>query len=160
MGNANERTSTASEWERVDERVLHWVATLPPSRSSRVIYDFRSNSEEPGPIEGLTPPEIDRSLRRLHQERFVNGQCDPLGRWWRLRLGPVGLVYLGEWPDVELVTSAAMIHRVLRAIAEIAPAGEKDAVTRAAGVVGRTVDGVVRDTLGEIAHDVGSELAE
>jgi hypothetical protein len=43
-------------------------------------------------------------------------------------------------------------------LADNAPAQERDSLVRSAGVVGRTVDAVVRDTLGEVAH-AGAEAA-
>lgn len=150
--------SPPTTWQRVDEPVLRWVASLPPSLTTGEILDL-SHRAETSPVEGLEPLEVDRSLRRLLDGGFISGNGDAMNLWWRLRLAPRGLVYLGEWPDIELVASAATLHRVLRTLAEDAPEDERDAVNRAAGVVARTVDGVLRDTLAEVAHGAGEELA-
>ena len=148
-------------WERVDERVLLWVATLPPAFTNQEPYHFPPQPHAFAPIEGLNTREVGESIRRLVAAGFVSGvEQDRHGEdWSELRLGPRGLVYLGEWPDVELVASALTFHRLLRAVAEAAPEAERDALTRAAGVLGRTADGVIRETLGEIAHEGGAEAA-
>src|SRR5687767_7021575 len=126
-------------WERVDERVLRWVAARPPTLTSSEILDFPTNPPQPfALIPELNTDEVGASLRRLHAAGFIGGKND-YESWHDLRLGPRGLVYLGEWPDLELVASALTLHRLMRAVADEAPAEEKDALTRAAGVVGRTV---------------------
>lgn len=146
-------------WQRVDERVLRWVAALPPAFSNQEIYDFPAHPPVPfAALPGLDTAEVGASLRRLADAGFIAGHAD-YESWWDLRFAPRGLVYLGEWPDLELVASAATLHRVLRAVAAEAPAQERDALVRSAGVVGRTVDAVVRDTLGEVAHAGGAETA-
>jgi hypothetical protein len=150
---------TETMWQRVDERVLRWVAGLPPAFSNQEIYDFPAHPPQPFvPLPGLDTAEVGASMRRLSDAGFIAGRSD-YESWWDLRLAPRGLVYLGEWPDLELVASAATLHRVLRALAEEAPAGERDALVRTAGVIGRTVDTVVRDTLGEVAHAGGADAA-
>jgi hypothetical protein len=142
-------------WERVDERVLTWVATLPPAFTDDVILDFPTRPPAPfAPIEGLDTQEVGEALRRLYDAGFVGGKYDH-DSWWELRLAPKGLIYLGEWPDLELAASALTLHHVLRAVAAQAPADEKDAIIRAAGVIGRTVDGVLRETLTDVAHAGG-----
>ena len=57
------------------------------------------------------------------------------------------------------MTPHAELHRLLNAAAEEAPAEERHALRRAAGVVSRTVGDVLRDTLGEVAHCGGEEIA-
>jgi hypothetical protein len=149
----------ATLWDRVDERVLAWVAALPPAFSSSEIHDFSPRPPEPfEPLPDLDTREVGESLRRLHEAGFISGESKH-DSWWDLRLAPRGLVCLGEWPDIDLVASSITLHRVLLAVAEDAPEAERDVVTRAAGVLGRTVDGVVRDTLAEIAHEGGADLA-
>jgi len=120
------------------------------------IFDLRAQWGE-SPIDGLSAEEIDAALLRLTGAGFVAGNTD-VGLWWRLRLAPNGLRYFGEWPDVENAVSSATIRRVLRELAEQAPAESRDAVARTAGVVGRTLDGVLRDALAEIAHDAGGDV--
>jgi len=146
-----------TRWERTDEPVLRWVASLPPSHATNEILDFRGG--DPSPVDGIEPLEVDAALHRLHSVGFISGNSEPsMHLWWRLRLAPEGLVYLGEWPEVELATSAETLRAVLRSLADDAPAEDGDALARAAGFVGRTMDGVLRDTVGQIARDAGKEL--
>lgn len=148
-------------WERVDEQVLRWVATLPPAFTNEEILDFRQrHAHEPfEAIPELSRREVYESLVRLHGGGFIGAKGD-FESLYDLRLAPRGLVYLGEWPDIELVTSAVTMHRLLRAAAEQAPEEERGALERTAGVLGRTASGVLRDTIGEIAHEAGEGLVE
>jgi hypothetical protein len=146
-------------WERVDERVLRWVAALPPAFENDSILDFPTRPPRPfEPITGLDTQEVGEALRRLYEAGFIGGKND-YDSWYDLRLAPRGLVLLGEWPDFELAASAAALHNVLRAVAEQAPEAERDAIVRAAGVLGRTVDDVVRGTLADVAHAGGEDIA-
>ena len=146
-------------WERVDERVLRWVSSLPPSQATNKIWDFRDTSDGDRPFEDIAPGEVDAALHRLQGFGLVAGQSDPGMRlWWRLRVAPRGLVYLGEWPDPALATSSETLRTVLRAIADQAPEDERSALVRAAGLIGRTLDGVLRDTVSDAARDLGAEL--
>jgi hypothetical protein len=151
---------SASTWDRIDEPVLRWVATLPPSLATGKIWDFRAVNDGDAPVDGVMPSDVDAALHRLERAAFVAGNSDPgMHLWWSLRLAPNGLVYLGEWPDVELATSSAALRSVLRALADNAPSDDqRDALARAAGFVGRTMDGVLRDTVNSIARDAGEGL--
>ena len=120
------------------------------------IFDLRARWGE-SPIVGLEAQEVEAALRRLAGAGFIAGNTDA-DMWWRLRLAPNGLRYFDEWPDVENAVSSATIRRVLRELAEQAPSETRDAVARTAGVVGRTVDGILRDALAEIAHDAGGDI--
>ena len=149
-------------WERVDERVLGWVASLPPSLDVDLI---RCEEREPEPFEHI--PEIDsrtvsESLRRLISYGLVDGRPSESMQsttWSRLRLTAHGLIVRGEWPDLDRVASAASIHRLLRAVAEHAPEEERSALVRAAGVVARTADEVLRGTAADVAGTIGREAA-
>lgn len=147
-------------WERVDGRVLRWVASLPPSFTTNEIIELPVHPPIPfDEIPGLDTGEVAAGLRRLVDAGFVAGRGEQMDMlWWDLRLAPRGLVYLGEWPDLELVASAATLHRLLRAVAAEAPRDERDALVRSAGVLGRTVDAVIRDTLSEVAHATGEDI--
>jgi hypothetical protein len=148
-----------STWDRVDDRVLRWVATLPPAFTNQEIVELSVRPPRPfDPIPGLDTQEVGESLRRLGDAGLVSGKTE-YGDWWELRLAPRGLIYLGEWPDVDLVASTVALHRLLNAAAEDALPEERDALRRAAGVVSRTMGDVLRDTLGEVAHRGGEEIA-
>lgn len=149
-------------WNRVDEPVLRWVASLP---SSLTVEPYRLEVRDPEPFEpiaGLDGREVDESLRRLRSHRLVDGQsADAIGNstWSSLRVTAAGLVVLGEWPDLDRVASAASLNRILRSLAESAPKAERSALLRAAGGVARTGDEVLRSTVSELAHDAGKDLA-
>ncbi len=152
-------------WDEVDERVLRWVASLPSPFFEQGTIDFNTREAPPfASIEGLNERQVVESLNRLRGHGFIDGQdAGFMGggeTWHDLRARPLGLIYLGEWPDLDLVASAASLHKVLRLAAEDAPDEERTALLRAAGVVGRTVDGVIRDTLSDVAHGAGGEAAE
>ena len=80
--------------------------------------------------------------------------------WTNLRLTSLGLVAIGEWPDLDLIASAAGIHDVLDALADAAPEEERSFLRRTAGTVGRLGDEIVRSTLSGIAGDLGKDVVE
>jgi hypothetical protein len=71
-----------------------------------------------------------------------------------------GLVAIGEWPDLDRIASAVGIHDVLDALADAAPEEDRSFLRRAAGLVGRLGDEIVRTTLSRIAADVGKDVTE
>jgi hypothetical protein len=153
---------TESLWERVDEPVLRWVASLPPSLNADV-YDLELREPEPfDPIRGLDSREVDESLRRLLSHGLIDGRAADAFQttmWSSLRLTAYGLVILGEWPDLDRVATAAALHRILSALADDANEDSSAALRRAAGVISRTSDDVLRSTATELAHDLGKEIA-
>jgi hypothetical protein len=79
-------------WERVDARVLAWVAELPTSFESNEHFEFPTNPPQPfAPIDGLDTRDVGEALQRLSSARFVDGERN-YDLWWDLRVGPVGLV--------------------------------------------------------------------
>jgi hypothetical protein len=152
----------ATRWERVDERVLRWVSGIPSSLQP-IVYSFEER--EPVPDEdltGLNSREVNDSLHRLLSHRLIYGRPRPGMQhttWARLRITAYGLRVLGEWPDLDLVASAAALHHILRHLGEEAPEESKGPLVRAAGVVGRTADEIVRGTATDIARTIGKEVA-
>jgi hypothetical protein len=149
-------------WDQVDEPVLRWVASLPPSLEME-LHEFQLRESEPfAPIEGLDTRDVRESLHRLRSHGLIAGD-ESLSThdetWHKLRVTAFGLVVLGEWPDLDRVATAASIHRLLRALADEAPEQERTALVRAAGVVSRTADEVVRGTAADIARTIGREAA-
>jgi hypothetical protein len=151
----------ATLWERVDEPVLRWVASLPGLTAE--IYDIQIRDPEPFEhVPGLDSREVDDSLRRLRSYGLIDGRAaDAMqtSMWSSLRVTAHGLIYLGEWPDLDRVATAVSLHRLLRALAEEAGEDASPALLRAAGVVSRTSDDVLRSTTSELAHDLGKEIA-
>jgi hypothetical protein len=150
----------ATLWERVDERVLRWVFSLAPTLE-HMLYTLQEREPIPDDdIPGLDSREINESLHRLASHGLIDGKPQSTSHdtsWSHLRITAQGLRVLGEWPDLDLVASAATFHHVLRKLAEDAPDEEKSALVRAAGSVGRTADAVVQGTVTNIAGSLGKE---
>lgn len=151
-----------STWTDVDERVLRWLASKPPVlEQPSEIPSFAIS--EPVPfeeIEGVDSREVSDALYRLLMHGFIAGGEDNIGNftmWWQLRLGPKGLQYLGEWPDLDRVASALSIRNILLELAKEAPAEEQKALKRTAGLLARTSGEVVRDALGDLRSNSGGD---
>jgi len=149
-------------WERIDEPVLRWVATLPPSLG----MDFYElDLREPQPFEAipdLDSKEVHDSLRRLTSYGLVASSLSLAGHdalWKAPRVTSSGWIVLGEWPDLDRVATAASLHQLLRALADNAPKEERGALLRAAGVVSHTADDVLRATATDVAKTFGKEAA-
>lgn len=149
-------------WERIDEPVLRWVASLP---SPFDIGILKLATREPEPFEdvpGIDTFEAHESLMRLSSHGLVDGdQSGTIGYrlWGKLRITAQGLIVLGEWPDLDRVATAAALHRLLRAMSDEAPEEARSVLRRAAGVVARTADDVVRGTAVDVARTLGREVA-
>lgn len=152
-----------TKWERVDEPVLRWIATLPPSLGMKS-YHLELREPEPfAELPGLSSRDVHESLLRLRSHRLIDGRESGAMRnstWSMLRPTASGLIVLGEWPDLDRVATAASLHRLLRALGEEAPDEERGALVQAAGVVSRTADAVLRGTATDIAGTIGREAAE
>lgn len=141
-----------------------WVASLGSvmdSNATRLDLELR----EPVPFEGvpgLTSLDVHQSILRLRSHRLIDGTESAAfqnSTWIRLRVTAPGLIVLGEWPDLDRVATAASLHRLLRALSEDAPEGDQTALKRAAGVISRTTDEVLRGTVADVARSVGEEAA-
>jgi hypothetical protein len=150
-------------WQRVDEPVLRWVATLSPSLEME-LHEFELREPEPwAPIPGLDSREVHESLQRLASHGLVAGSEHPAMQstdWGKLRVTAAGWIVLGEWPDLDRVASAASVHALLKALADNAPNEERPALIRAAGAVSRTTDEVLRSTIVDIAKTIGREATD
>jgi hypothetical protein len=150
-------------WERIDEPVLRWVAGLPPSFEME-LHDLELREPEPfEALPGLTSQDVHEALLRLQSYGLIDGvEGKPMrsATWSRLRVTAKGLIVLGEWPDLDRVATAAGLHRLLRALAEEAPEEQRGTLVRAAGVVSRTADAVVRGAATDVAGSVGREVAD
>lgn len=146
-------------WERVDEPVLRWVATLPTVLEFALVeLQIREPVEEVGSLDSRT---VNESLRRLQSHYLIDGeehQTTHHSTWSKLRLTALGLIVVGEWPDLDRVASAVSLRRLLLSAAEDAPDEAKTALRRAAGAVARVGDDVLRDVIADVAGSVGDEL--
>ena len=151
-------------WDRVDEPVLRWIRDdWPLKLGERHQYTFETRPPEPIPeLDDLPSDELHESLRRLYEAELIDGLvAEAMGgttTWTNLRLTSLGLVAIGEWPDLDLIASAVGIHDVLDALADAAPEEERSFLRRAAGTVGRLGDEIVRSTLSGIAGDLGKDV--
>jgi hypothetical protein len=149
-------------WDRVDEPILRWVASLGSVDSpTQLELELR----EPEPFEGvpgLTSRDVQQSLMRLRSHGLIDASefaAMQSSTWTGLRVTAAGLIVLGEWPDLDRVASAASLHRLLRALSDDAPEAERTALRRAAGVVARYGDAVLHGTAADVAGAAGTEAA-
>jgi hypothetical protein len=150
-------------WDRVDEPILRWVASLGSVMGAGTRLDLELREPEPFEgVPGLTSREVQESLLRLRSHGLIDGlESAAFGNstWSRLRVTSAALVVMGEWPDLDRVATAASLHRLLRALSEDAPGDDQKALRRAAGVVARTGDEILRGTVADVAGSLGEEVA-
>ena len=90
----------ATRWYQVDERVLQWVATLPPSFAMESHTLQLSNPEPFAPLDGLTSRDVHEGLVRLISHGLVAGDEAPAmgnSSWAKLRVTAAGWIVLGVW---------------------------------------------------------------
>lgn len=149
-------------WDRVDEPILSWVASLGSVMDSTPTQVHLELHERFRDVADLTSRDVQRSLLRLRSHGLIDGtESAAMGNstWSRLRVTAAGLIVLGEWPDLDRVATASSLHELLRALSEDAPEEERSALRRTAGSVARTADEVLRGTAADIAGAVGEEAA-
>lgn len=155
--------ASATLWERTDEPVLRWVAALPSSLAMEIHLLERAEPQQVEGLPGLTSREVHESLQRLASYGLIDGDEGPpvaSVTWSKLRVTAFGWIVLGEWPDLDRVASAASLRGLLLALADNAPEEERGPLRRAAGIVSRTTDDVVRSTAADIARTLGREAAD
>jgi hypothetical protein len=147
-------------WDRVDEPVLRWVASLPPSRTQDQTFEFPTTEPQPfAPIDGLDTWEVADSLHRLHSHGLIGGGehlTSGLVDWSQLRVTATGCIVLGEWPDVDRAATAVSVHGILRRLGEAAGPEDRGPLLRTAGYAGGLADGVIQD----LARSAGREAVE
>jgi hypothetical protein len=154
----------ATAWEEVDERVLRWVLERPSPLEETKMLEFPLSDPQPfAAIEGLDTRQVSDALHRLASADLITGRYDNLGSsadWWHLRVAPLGLKVLGEWPDLERVVSAVGIRELLLRMAEGAEPEEQTTLRRTAGLIGRTSGEIVRQTMATLGSDAAKEALE
>lgn len=155
-------------WER-DERVLRWV--LAEYRRAHGGYAFEYETNPPQPVaelDGLLSTDLQTSLRRLHQFGLVHADApaDPNCRacgvdqpqnvivgkvlWSRLRPTASGLIAVGEFPGVDRIMTAKGVRAVLDALSAWAPEEAASRLRKAARLLGKLDDDVVRAGLANV----------
>lgn len=150
-------------WERVDERVLRWVATLPPSLEQEILELPLREPEPFAAVPDLDTNQVNESLRRLVSHKLIEAHESGTftsALWYRLRVTAQGWIVLDEWPDLDRVATAAALNGILRALAHEAPDAEREPLMRSAGVLSRTADDVIRGTATEVAAAIGREAVD
>jgi hypothetical protein len=155
--------TTETLWDRVDQPILSWVASLGSLMGAGSQLDLELREPEPfGDVPGLTSRDVQDSLLRLRSHGLIDGTeaaAMQSSTWSDLRVTADGLIVMGEWPDLNRVASAASLHKLLRALSDDAPTEDRTALRRAAGVVARTADDVLRGTAADVAGSLGEEAA-
>ena len=156
-------------WQR-DERVLRWVTKEYRRTHGRFDFEYETNPPQPvAELDGMFSTELQASLWRLHQFSLIHAEapadpncraCDTdrprnvmVGTMAWSRLGPTasGLIALGEFPNLDRITSAAGIRAMLDALANWAPEEAASRLRKAAGLVAALDDDVLRATLARVA---------
>lgn len=156
-------------WQR-DERALRWVIT-EYRRAGRYDFEYETNPPQPIPeLDRMLSTDLQTSLWRLHQFGLIHADApaDPncracvvadlprnatVGTMSWSRLGPTasGLIALGEFPDLDHITSPQGIRAVLDALANWAPEEAASRLRKAAGLFEQMDDDVLRATLASVA---------
>jgi hypothetical protein len=152
-------------WSDIDEPVLRWLLKQDSTwfASWNLQLTLRPEPEpEPDFGPGLDSRQIDEALQRLAGDGLIHGErLESVGyaSWSRLRVRAQGLIALGEWPDIDAVTSFAGIQALVAALAEDADDPEdKSALKRTVGVMGQLGEGVTEGTLASVLEDAAKEL--
>jgi hypothetical protein len=158
------RIGSQTLWDRADEPILRWVAALSSALDPTAPLVLELGEPEPFPdVPSLTSQDVQESLRRLKSHGLIDGhEAAAMGSstWSSLRVTAPGLVVLGEWPDLDRVATAASLHQLLRALSDAAPDADRTALRRAAGVVARYADDVLRGTAADVAGAAAEEVAD
>jgi hypothetical protein len=151
-------------WDRVDEPILRWVAALSSAldpTATPLVLELSEPESFPD-VPSLTSRDVQESLRRLQAHGLIDGQeAAAIGNstWSSLRVTAAGLIVLGEWPDLDRAASAASLYRLLRDLSDGALDVDRSALRRAAGVVAKYGDEVLRGTVADVAGAAAEEAA-
>jgi hypothetical protein len=151
-----------STWTEIDEPALRWLLEQDSNpdwggRIKLVVYGqpqpFRDLDDE------IDSRQADEALTRLESHGLIAGvrTGSAMAAFWSgLRLAPRGLILLGEWPDLDRVASLEGLQAVFTGLAKQAEdAGDRTALRRTAGAIGRLGEGIVESTI----ESLGEELA-
>lgn len=150
-------------WDDIDEPVLRWVSCLPPILDQDRTYDFAVHDAlESQDVPGLRSDDVHNSLGRLRDYGLIKAECteDNSGaKWYSLRVTADGLVVLGQWPDIDRVTSVTGLQFLLQQFADAADDNEeRSALRRAMGAVGRLGGDIVKSTWASAASGASTQL--
>lgn len=154
-----------STWTESDEPVLRWLHAEVPSflpETWRLRLGLRDSVEPSDEVPGLSSEQMDQALARLLEHGLIAGRRkETIGyaSWSALRLTARALQVLGEWPDLDQLTSAVGMKMLLDELAKSADDPEdQGALRRMVGVIGEVGEGIALSTLNTAAGDLGGDL--
>jgi hypothetical protein len=154
-----------STWSESDEPVLRWLreqgsSFLPETWNLKL--GLRRSVEPPDEVPGLSSEQMDQALTRLLEHGLIDGRRqETIGYafWSGLRMTARGMQVLGEWPDLDQLTSAVGMKMLLNELAKSATDTEdQGALRRMVGVIGEVGEGIALSTLNTAVEDLGGEL--
>jgi hypothetical protein len=152
-----------SIWDEVDDPVLRWLlAQEADPQWTGMLRDLplRPKPEPQPAFDGdLDSLQVDDALTRLRDHGLIaaeRGETTHYAIWSQLRVKADGLIILGEWPDLDRVTSTQGVVVLLTELAaETTSSDDKKSLRKAAGAIGRLGEGIVDSAL----ESLGGELA-
>jgi hypothetical protein len=154
-----------STWIESDEPTLRWLreqgsSFLPETWIFRL--GLRQSVEPAAEVPSLDSEQMDRALTRLYEHGLIDGRRQEaigFASWSGLRVTARGMQVLGEWPDLDQLTSAVGMKMLLDELAKSAPDVEdQGALRRMVGVVGEIGEGVALNALNTAAGDLGGQV--
>ena len=154
-----------SKWSEIDEPVLEWLhaqssSALPQPWQLRL--GLRREVEPPEEVPGVDSEEMDQALVRLEEHHLIAGRRqETIGYayWSGLRVTARGMQILGEWPDLDQLTTAVGLKLLINELADAAgDVNDQSALRRLVGVIGEVGEGVALNTLNSAAGELGGEL--
>jgi len=154
-----------STWTESDEPTLRWLrdqgsSFLPETWNLQL--GLRQSVELAAEVPGLDSEQMDRALTRLHEHGLIDGrrqETTGYASWSGLRITARGMQVLGEWPDLDQLTSAVGMKMLLDELAKSAADTEdQGALRRMVGVIGEVGEGVALNALNTAAGDLGGEV--
>jgi DNA-binding PadR family transcriptional regulator len=154
----------ATTWTESDEPTLRWLRDQGPSflpEPWSLELGLRRSVEPSEAVPGLDSAQMDQALTRLREHGLIDGQRnETIGYafWSGLRITARGMQVLGEWPDLDHLTSAVGIKMLLDELAKSAvDAEDQGALRRMVGVIGEIGEGIALNTLNTAAGEVSGD---
>jgi hypothetical protein len=151
-----------STWTESDEPVLRWLQEQGSSflpETWHLQLGLRDSVEPSDEAPGLNSEQMDQALTRLLGHGLIAGRRqETIGyaSWSGLRITARALQVLGEWPDLDQLTSAVGMKMLLNELAKSAADPEdQGALRRMVGIIGEVGEGIALSTLNTAAEDLG-----
>jgi hypothetical protein len=146
--------------------ILQWLQSRPSSalpQPWQLKLGLRREVEPPDEVPGVNSEEMGGALIRLEDHGLIAGRRqETIGYayWSGLRVTASGMRVLGEWPDLDRLTTAVGLKLLIYELAEAAgDVNDQGALRRLVGVIGEVGEGVALNTLNGAAGALGDELS-